>query len=169
MLFSSHSRSYFLCFSVIQKICVNDKQVWLTNSSCHHKCDKVPILVHFESFKKSPNCLNRDCKHETRYTHVHVCTGIIVCIILSWHILRMILFFMFYKCDAMRGSRKKISRRGGRCPRDTRVPGLVVRGGGGPRPIFGILLCKLNKFKLFRREPLPDPPSRSAHECVSYL
>lgn len=169
MVFGMRSRGYFLCFSVILKICVNDIQVWFTNSSCYHKRDKVLILVHFESFKKSPNCLNRNCKHETRYTHVHVC--IIVCIILSWYILRMVLFFViYYKCDAMRGSRKHISRRGGG------VRGIILFALGGgkrgvvPRHIFGILSsCRLNKLKLFRRDPLPDPHSGSAHECVSSL
>lgn len=48
---------------------------------------------------------------------------------------------------------------------------MSARGGGrvGPRHIIGILLCKLNKFRLFTWDPLPDPPSRSAHECVFYL
>lgn len=73
---------------------------------------------------------------------------------------------MILKSDAMHGPRFFSRRKEG-------VQGIKMsaRGGGrvGPRHIIGILLCKLNKFKLFTWDPLPDPPPRSAHECVFYL
>lgn len=80
----------------------------------------------------------------------------------------MILFFMILKKgDALYGSGNFFFRR------KEGVQGIKMSawGGGrvGPRHIIGILLCKLNKFKLFTWDPLPDPPPRSAHECVFNL
>lgn len=79
----------------------------------------------------------------------------------------MILFFMILKKRCLVRIRNFFSRR------KEGVQGIKMsaQGGGrvGPRHIIGILLCKLNKFKLFTWDPFPDPPPRSAHECVFNL